>query len=399
MGKALLVGGSSGTLASGDFCNCFGYTTDTSTEANSVASATEACTFSLLGFNVISGGSGTNNLQFRDTGGNGAQLATGASTGVKEDTVNSDVLSAADTFALAYTDTGSNSTISWTKENVQFASGHGSFHLAANFLGVVCDVASATQFGAIYGSIVADLSAVIADVSMKNRAYDTWAAMQVRVTANARTNDSVFKNNIAGSAGTGLITYTSGVTGLLTDLAIADAISAGQLLCMQLALLTGVQDLNVSFIGATLTSSTVKSETFAGLQAGIARAASATAHYLPPGGTISSLTAFTEAQARVKVGFAGTASNLRCYLSANTYTVDGTLKLFKNGSAVLTTTITNLGGAAWYENSADTVDFVATDELSFEFVDGTTGSITIQNVGVTLLDTTTYDSLFAQICM
>ena len=222
---------------------------------------------------------------------------------------------------------------------------------------------------------------------MEGHAYDTFDALQVRVSANARTNNSVFKNRINGADGTGSITFGAGVTGLLSDTAIGDAITDGQTVNASITLLTGVEDLTVSLVIGTFKSSTNKSETFGGTVGGLARAASSTAHYMPIGGYYPDLTSVgSDANARIKPGFAAVVSNLRCYLSANTYSVNGTLKLIQNGTAVITTDITLLGGAGWYENTADTITIDADDELSFEFDEGTTGSITIHSIGITFAE-------------
>lgn len=400
MGKALMVGGASTTaLASGDEINLFGYNAKTTTEANTQVQATEGATFSNLGFRVISGGSGTNTLQFRDAGANGNQVVAFAGTGSGEDATNTDILTAADLFNLAYTDTGTDSTCAWQKCNVTFASGHGNFHGAANFGGVVYDVASETRYLPLGGGLTADGVTDENWVGFKIRGYTTMEAFQVRVTANARTNNSVFKNRINLGDGTGSITFATGETGLKVVTGLADAITAGQVVNCSLTLDTGVQDLTVCLTNGTFKSTTMKSELWA-QSLGLARAASATPNYICVAGNIQSLTALTEANARIKVGFAATVSNLRCYLSANTYSVNGTLKLFKNGSAVLTTDITLLGGAGWYENTVDTVTINDTDELSFEFNGGTTGSITIRSVGATLRppDVTGYGGLHHITC-
>ncbi len=383
MTKSLMVQSGMAAIATGRESNLFGTPLSSSTETDCISAATQAATFSLLGFNAIVG-TGTNNVRFRDTGANGAQLATRSGVGVASDAVNTDTLAAADTFNLAMTDTGTDPQYAWVKCNVEFASGHGNFHGSSDYNGNIFDLADTTTFLGFAGNNPADGGATVANVAFKIRAYDTIAALQATCEANARTNDSVFKNQKNGADGTGVVTFGAGVTGIVQDTAVGDSIADGDTINATLTLLSGVQDLRVDAVVATLTSSTVKSESWIANRAGIARAASATAHYLPIGGTFSSLTALTETQAKIPVGFAGTASNLRCYLSANTYTVNGTLKLFKNGSAVLTTTITLLGGAGWYENTSDSVTFAATDELSFEFVGGTTGSITIHMVGITL---------------
>ena len=383
MGKALLVCRHASTLASGDEINLLGTSADSTTEANTQASCTENAVFSLLGANIVSGGSGTNNFQFRDAGANGSQLASRAGAGVAEDATNTDTLTAGDLFNIAYTDTGANSTISWLKANVELSSGHGNFHGASHLSGQIFDAASATRFIGLGGNLTADGETTEANVKWKVRGYDSFEALQVRVTANARTNNSIFRNRINAGNGTGVITFGAGATGLLSDTGIGDAITDGQTVNASITLDTGVEDLAVAFVIGTLKSSSSKSETFCVAQGGEVRTASATAHYHPIGGYLRDLPELSEANARIKVGFAAVVSNLRCYLSANTYTGDGTLKLYQNGSAVITTTITASGGAAWYENTSDTITIDADDELSFEFDEGTSGSITIHSVGIT----------------
>src|SRR3990167_7181990 len=216
MGKALLVSRQASALATGQECNLFGFASDTATEANTQASCTEDATFSNLRVNIISGGSGTNNFRFRDAGADGSELASrsGACKGkdktnrdvlfvpsaipapLLEDTTNTDVLSAGDLFNIAYTDTGSNSTIAWIVANIVLSSGHGNLHGAAGFGGLVFDTASSTNFIPLSGSLTADGSTNEVLTTLKVRAYDSFEALQVRVTANARLNTSSFRNRI-----------------------------------------------------------------------------------------------------------------------------------------------------------------------------------------------------------
>ena len=386
MGKALLVARPfSAALASGDEVTLFGYSSDTTTEANAQASCTEAATFSNLRARVWTGGSGTNTFQFRDAGANGSEVVAfaGASTG--EDTTNTDVLSAGDLFNIAYTDTGTNSSIAWIAANLTLSSGHGNIHGSAAYGTVVLDLPSDTRFIGLGGEVVVDAAVTEDNTEWKVRGYDTFEALQVRVTANARLNTSTFKNRINGGDGTGSVPYATLVTGLVQDTAIGDAITDGQTVNASITLDTGVEDLTVSFVAGTLKSSTTKSETFTASQGGRLRTASATAHYFAIGGSIpTTITDLTEANARIKPGFAGVASNLRCYLSANSYASAGTLKLFQNGAAVITLTLGAGGGAAWYENTADTVTFDDNDEFSLEFDEGgASGSIVIHTAGLT----------------
>lgn len=321
-------------------------------------------------------------MRFRDGGANGQNVASLSGTGTAEDTTHTDTLTAGDLFNLAMTDTGTTPTFKWVKANVEFASGHGCFHGAGVFGGFVCDVPATRRYLPINGIAAVDGTATIADVQWKNRGYTSIEAFQIRVSANARTNNSVFSVNVNGSDTGTTITFAAAATGLQTVTGMGISLSDGDLVCISMTLGTGVEDLTLQMVGVTLKSTDNASEVACGRQAGDTRAASATASYYVPGGSIGGVSA-TETDHRVKVGFAAVVKNLRCYLSANTYGADATLKLIVNGTAQITTTITASGGAGWYENTADTYNISDTDEISYEIVGGTSGSITVHSIGVT----------------
>lgn len=396
MGKALMVVRESNEtgLTSGDEIALLGTSTASATESFARVIASEACTISGLRGAIYSGGSGTNTFQFRKNGANGNQVGSRAGTGVWADTTNSDALAANDEFNIAYTDDGTDS-VCWCAANIEFSSGHGNIH-GSDGPGLILDVDSSTRFLPLSGSINSDGTTTEANVQWKNRGYTSWEAMQVRILANARTSTSTFKNRINGADGGFQIDFAAGVTGIVLDTSTASSLADGDLINISVTLGTGAaEDLTAGFFVGTFKSSTNKSETWTGHQNGATRTASATAHYLVLGGglpnTIGTLT-LSESNARVKVGFAAIVSNLRCYISANTYTGDCTLKLFQNGSAVITKTIT-AGATGWQENSSDTIIIDDNDELSFEIDEGTANSITIHSIGVTFSPSVTYPIL------
>ena len=384
MGKALIVvAETSEALASGNELAVIGGQSVNATEGNTQISCTEGATFSNLRMNVTAGNSGTATFRFRDAGANGQQVLSFTGTGINEDATNTDVLTAGDLFNYSYVDTGTNATWRWVTMNVTLASGHGSIHGADSATPRILDVTSSTRFIPLSGRIETDASATEDPTEWKVRGYDSIASMQVKVTANARVNDSIFRNRINGADGTGVVTFVSSATGIIEDTAINDSLAAGDTINASVTLNTGVEDLSLAAVAAVLKSTGNHSEAWTANANGIARAASATAHYAPIGGWFDSITLWDEAAARIRPGFAGTASNLRCYLSANTYTSNGTLKLMQNTSSVITTTLTASGGAGWYENTSDTVSFDADDEFSLEFDEGGTGSATITAAGLT----------------
>lgn len=388
MGKALMVARdqSATALISGDDLNFIGGNTRQSTEASAQLTATEACTFSGLRGNIFSGGSGTNNFRFRKNTADGNQLGTRAGPGAFEDAVNTDTLAANDLFSVAYTDDGTDS-VHWIAANVEFASGHGNFHGSAGFGSIVFDLDNTTTFCALSGSINSDGASTETEVQWKNHAYTSWEALQVRVGANARPvgSTSTFRRRINGSNSGTQIDFAPGVTGTVVE-STSGALADGDLVCVSVTLGAGAaEDLSITFIAGTFKSTSNKSEIWAGSQSGASRTASATEHFTTVGGSIlSGIGSISEANSRIKVGFAAIVSNLRCNISASTTGGNMTVKLYKNGVAAITLTIA-AAATGQQENSSDTVEIDADDELSYGIDEGTSGSATFKGIGITLL--------------
>lgn len=365
-----------GTAASGTESNIFGSGV-TGSEALTQSVATEDAAFTGLRGRQGSGGS-TNTVQFRDNGANGQNVISVSGTGSGEDTTHTDSLTAGDLFNLAFTDNGTDPSWTWVAANVEFASGHGCFHGAANFgNGAICDVASSVRYLPINGNLLADGVTPAAGVQFHNRAYSGIEAIQVNVQANARTNDSVFSVNVNGSDTGTTITYAAGETGIKTATGLGISIAAGDLVCISLTLLSGTQDLNVRSVGVTMKSAAGKSDLVAQVQSSVSRSASSTATLYIPGGHLTA-----SASARIKVGFAARCSNLRMYAASNSYTGSATLKLLVNNVAQITLNI-SAGATGWLENTSDTFDISPTDDVCFEIDEGSSGSLGISQLAIT----------------
>lgn len=383
MAKALLVARLTSALASAEFRSLFGTEGAATIEDRTEIQATESCTLSNLRYTITAGGSGTNSLRSRKNGANGNQLAQIAGTGSVEDATNTDSLTTGDTFNVGYTDTGTNSTVSVIAANIEFASGFGWYQGAANNDSVVFDVPSETRYLPLAGNIVLDGSTSEAQAGLKCRGATQMTALQVYASSNARTNTSTVKNRINGADGTGVCTIGAGVTGLITSTGLTDTIADGDTINASLTLDTGVEDLRLTLVCATLKSSDSAQDLFAGRVSGIARTAGATQHYQPIAGFMSGISA-SETEWQVAPKFAGTISNLRAYLGANTYGSDATLHVMKNGVSALTCTLTASGGAGWYENTSDTLSVAATDTITYGIDGGGSGSATYYTLACTI---------------
>jgi hypothetical protein len=382
MAKSIIVGAANTASASGTFLHVGGGAA-ASTEIQTEYAVTHDCVFSSLRRNIPTGGSGTNTCQFRKNGSNGSLVATGTGTGAAADTTHTDSLVAGDVFSLAITDDGTDPLYRHVSMNVEFDTGTGTFFRNSSGSAQVFDVASATRFIPIAGGLQTDGTATEANAQFKIRGYSLVDAFQVRVDSNARVTDTIFKLRINGSdVAASSITVGAGVTGLFMVTGINQALADGDLICAAIVTDTGVEDLTLNFIGATLLSSAGATELWTGNVNGVARTASATPDYYVPGGTLFSRATTTGTD--IITGFAADCTGLRLFVSANTYTGAATLKLFVNNVDSGFTTTINAGATGWIENTTDTETILATDEICWEIVGGTSGSMTVTAIGMTL---------------
>jgi hypothetical protein len=374
--------------------NLFGGDGWNSTEVNSRFTFPVDLTFSLLGANVIAGNVGDATVVSRLAGAtNGTQTITltgSALPGSKaEDTTHTDAIAAGSSLNAQVTRTGTDPTAMWVKWNIEPNSGTDIYQVTgpSNFTGVVLDAAGATNYFAPVGAIQADGTTTRVLSEWKNRGTRTVEQFQVRATTNDRTTDTVFTllvNNTPTAMALTVPALTPNT--LFTSSGGPITLNDGDLWTIQIAYGAGVEDLRVTGIPTLLKSST-GSEMFFGVL-GVARTASATEHFITVGGrpinSINGSQPLSDEQARIRVGFAATVSNLRIYVGGNTYSTDATFAMYVNGVSVLTRAITAGAADQWFENAVNTVTIDADDEVSFSIVGGTSGSLNVGMGGVTL---------------
>lgn len=383
MGKTLLVTAITEAVGSSNFILPGSHMRDT-VEANMKLRATEAMTFSNLAARVASGNSGQLTLTARKNGVAANETITIVGVAANEDVANTDTLAQGDDLGLAYSDTGTDTVFDVVTMNVSMASGHGSVHIASpdTFGFTNLNVPSATRFCCVAGDMEPDWNATESNVQVRNQAYTSWEGMAITVDSNARTNTTVFHNRINGADGSATISVATLLTGTFQDISNGDALVPGtDLLSLSVTLLTGTENFGLSSIQNTFKSTQLKSQLISTQNAGVTRAASATPTYYMLGGSLA-LPSATETTRRVKPGFAARCQELGILLSANTYAADATLKLFVDGVAVITTTIT-AAATGLLINVSNTSDIVSTNEISAEIVGGTSGSITIKEITLT----------------
>jgi hypothetical protein len=364
--KALIAGIHGQSMANAEEWN-LGARFNSTTESSSQYSVTEDASFTGLRGTISGGGSGTNTFRIRDNAGNGQNVVAITGTGTGEDTTNTDTLQAGDLINGSYTDTGTNSTVRTWALNVEFASGHGNFH---TFSAPAADTV-ADGYMPIHGSDSGSgSSAATPDtVQFEVREYTSLEAFQVRVVVNPNVNDTNFSVNVNGvDVGTG-ITYAAGVTGLQVVTGMGLSLSPGDLVCIHAANNGGLAPTFI-FFGATLKSTDNSSAHGYSSLVGTVFDESDPVSYLSFGQGVVTV----ESSAAIKVGFAARCASLRGYLSENAQDGATTLKLFVNGSAVLTATIA-AGVTGWFRNLIDFSDITDTDLVSLELAVAGVGAV------------------------
>ena len=380
MGKALIMAAANDgdNVANATFYSLGCFLNENAVEANRSVYFGKAGTLSKMGCNVDATG-GSRSLTTRKNVANGNQVITiaDAASGIQEDLVNTDSVSVADLIAVAVAETGTNPTFYWVRYIFEATANHATIFANCSATSFLTD--SVTRYGPLGGQV--KLLATIGDAQCTMRAPGTLSRLSVVVTSNTRITNSTIGLDIGGSAGNNIVTITAGVTGVFTDTTNSDTISDGTLACFYATNSTGGGTLAWQLINCTFENTTNnKNDVIA--TGNTTRAASATVHYLPIGGS-NRFDVTTESQAAVTHGFAGTISRLRMNLSANTYTVAATVRLRKNtgdGNQVLTLTASTTG---LFEDTTNTDTFISTDTINLSIVGGTSGNITAQWWAVT----------------
>ena len=345
-------------------------------------------------------GSGSNSIFTKINGSAGNLSATIVGLGVALDATNTDQIATSTDVRYGSAKTGTQTLASWVKVLFQAAGDHVSAYFSNRIPAGITYDQTAIRYLEFAGDGRTDGEATEASVALKARAGGVLENFSIHVVANAATSSNriirVRKNSANGN---GLITIPAGGTGWFYDATSTDTIASGDTFNAKIEPLTASDDIKIDQIGIWMRNPSAReSDLFIspGLQSGasgVARPASTTPSYASIGGSGSSaLSAFSGDLTTRKFapGFAGTARNLRVRLSANTYTATSTLKL-KNSTQSTEISLSlppKGGGAANYENTTDDLDFSATDELVYELLGGTSGSMTVQWIGSTLLDTT-----------
>lgn len=332
----------------------------------------------------------TNTYRTRIAGANGNQsVSIGAgATGEFEDTTNTDSISTnTDVNFQMTSSSGSNSLVIHTSR-VLFASSSNTYSFGNSIItaGLNFSTASSTSYYPIIGN---SINATEANASQKINTAGILKHLYVYIESNSRTTTTTFGTRIAGANGNLVISVLSGASGVFQDTSNTDSVTAGQKCNFYRTTGTGTQTTAIQTL--TVGFETTNSKFFTGrnISAGTTVTTGVTTYW----GSGSSEVNSTESNIAGNIGIDCTLSKLWLYISANAATGTSTHNVRKNGSSTAVTISIGAGTTGEFEDTTNTVDFTSTDELSFRFVNGGGGSITIFG-GTLLVENTEPSSSF-----
>lgn len=322
-------------------------------------------------------------IRFRKNAGNGNQVFTisAGASGVFSDASNQDTVAVDDDVnASIVTASGGTGTIQIANITAVFSatSGH-SIPIGLGSGGQIYSAASTTYYIPFCGN--GSNIGVEATKQLKVGVIGSLFGFSTYVDTNTRGTTTTFKTRVNGADGSQIFTVSAAATGFFQDTTHTDTLSnATDLINATISTSTGTGSFTLRGLNVQFTSSDgAKNLNASAVGGGIARAASSTG---TPYQIIGILATDSEIRVSLPFQFATVLSNMRVYVSANTYTVEGTMQIRKNGGyGNQTLTITALTTGA-YEDTSNTDISNTTDLWNFEVIGGTTGSATFETMSM-----------------
>ncbi len=311
----------------------------------------------------------TGNFAFRKNGAAGSQIVaiTAASTGLFQDTTNTDTLSAGDTFDLEFSSSAGTGTAS-----LEFATV--TFNPTTNFRKYTKYVNGLNLNGAgIYVGLTFNSGNSTESLAQsKFRQAGTLQKVDVNVTVNSSTTNATLKSRINGATGNISVAVTASTTGLFSDLSNSDSVASTDLVNF---LANGANN--------TITSTFYTFEFLSDdaswnqiVNGSVSNTADGTTRYTPLFGAYFA-TVTAESINQVPVNFDYTIKNLECQVTSNPTTSTSTLAMRINGAtSALNVAITALT-TGYFSDLSNTVTGSSGDLLTSISVNGGGGTISI----------------------
>lgn len=326
----------------------------------------------------------TTTVRTRKNTANGAQsISIGSTTtGEFQDIVNTDTITAGDIFNYQSVTGATGGTVTYSLISIVFAA---TTNTSKNYISstVSSPAASTTGWFTISGNnAITPVTTTEADVQYKFKTAGTLKNLFVNVSTNTRTTATVVGTRIGAVNGTLLVSYGSGVTGILEDTTHTDIISSGSLVDMRMTTGTGTGTTSILLVGVELSTTNSLQHIINADTTGQTTNLSVT-NYYPVGGNIVNSVTTTEATAQSKALTNLLASFLECRVSANTVTAASTLRLRKNTANANMSISVGSSATGYFEDATNSDGLVPTDLINYQLVTGGTGtSLTMGSVGM-----------------
>lgn len=247
--------------------------------------------------------------------------------------------------------------------------------------------ASTTYYVPLHGEMLNSGTAITTETAAQTviRAAGTMRKLHIRLTANARTTTSTlrFRKNVAN--GNGVVSVTSGQTGVLTDSSNTDTVAAGDKVDLSYVTGTGTLVQTIAYFGIEYVNTTTSSTTFMSGQfnsTSITQAKSVTNYYTIAGHTSSGNATIRYARSKPLDVF--TFHDLAMIVNTNGLSAASTLTLQVNDvNSALTVSISATGT---FTDTTHTVQIANTDTVNIALVTGTgSGTVTMTLGGMSVL--------------
>lgn len=353
----------------------------TATEANRELLHRITGTYSKLSIRVLTNDRGASTLKSRLVTANGNQsVSIGASTtGWLEDASNTDAVSAGDDWHCQLITGAGGSVFTYNMVQVSFTAGSDTVmrtgcHTVTGFTS-----ASTTRYTPLFGSFANNNTESLVQTVIKTAA--TLKNLYCRVTSNGRSSTTTLGTRVNGVNGNVSVSVGAGSTGAFEDTSNTDTLSVEDAINAYVTTGTGTGTINFIALGIDIVTTNSKYQYVVGIGAGGVTHNDDTTLYYAVGGLINGFA--TEADSKAKANNDITASKLQCNISANTVSVNSTLKLRKNGADGNQAVTIMASTTGVFEDASNTDTITETDEINYALVAPLGGtSMTIRSMSM-----------------
>lgn len=315
----------------------------------------------------------TSTIRTRKNGANGNNVLTIASstTGEFEDTAHSDTVSAGDKFNYQSVTGATGTSMGVRLMKVEFAASSDTVKFLGTGNGAGFSTASTSRFFPLAGQN-GSFSSVEDNVEWLVRTGGTLKNMCIRVSANARSTDTVYGSRKNGANGNLTVTVAASSTGFFEDTSNSDTLASGDTANLHITTGTGTGSITTQLVKAEFLTTTSSWPMVSG---GISSAAlgPSTTNYLAVEGD-SGNNSTTEANNQIKTRLAFTARYMAMYLSFNGITAQSDITVRKNGGDTGITASVASSTTGVFEDLTHSAAYVSTDTIVYKFVIGGSGS-------------------------